>query len=233
MSAVAPAVNAEAIHAHVALVAIDAEIADFVRSCLTQMGVAGYEISDRSQLTKRKFEGFVIDLRSDDSEETLLTLRASERNRRAVIFGIYSDPGQLRRFSKYGVNAVMQWPAKRSDGIKILRSAQTLLVHELRRYARIPLVVAAEVTTGKDTLHGVSREMSGGGMSVSFETMPNLAKSDHVEISLVIPPGTAINLKGIVCWVHEPDRLFGVQFMTDTEGLKAVRTWVDDYLGIA
>lgn len=197
------------------------------------MGVKTYDLSDKSQLIKRKFEGFVLDLRNENAEEMLSTVRASDRNRRAVIFGVYSDPVQLRSLSKYGVNAVMQWPAKKSDGMKVLRSAQTLLVHELRRYARIPLAVAVEVRSGSQAFHGVSREMSGGGISISFESLPKLTKSDYLELSLVIPPGTAINLKGVMCWMHEPERLLGVQFMTDIDGLKAVRAWVDDYLGIS
>jgi hypothetical protein len=232
LSAVAPEIHSEAIHAHVAFVGLDVEIADFVRSCLFQMGVEACDLTEKSQMIERKFEGFVIDLRRDDSELTLAILRSSERNRRAVIFGIYSDPGQLRRFSKHGVNAVIQWPATKTEGIKVLRSAQTLLVRELRRYARIPLAVAVEVTSGTQTFHGVSRVMSGGGMSVSFETMPNLAQSDFVELSLVIPPGTPLKLKGVICWMHEPDHALGVQFAADTDGLKAVRAWVDDYLGI-
>jgi hypothetical protein len=220
-------------HAHVALIDLDAELTEFLRVCLLQMGIETIVLAGNHEATKRKFEGFVVDLRTEGAGAVLQALRTSERNRRAVIFGIYSEPGQLRSFSRHGINAVIQWPGKRTDAIKVLRSAQTLLVHELRRYARIPLATAVEVIIRGEKLQAVSREVSGGGLSLHFEKLPSVSKSDYVELSLLIPPGQSLHVKGVVCWIHETDNVFGVQFMADAAALGPVRSWIDDYLGIS
>jgi hypothetical protein len=220
-------------HAHVALVNLEPEVAEFLRVCLFQMGIKSLALNQRSDIARRKFEGFVVDLRQEDAQGVLDCLRASERNRRAVIFGIYSEPSQLRNLSKYGINAVIQWPAKRTEAVKVLRSAQTLLVHELRRYARIPLATAVEVVIRGEKHQAISRELSGGGMSLTFGKLPNVSKSDYIELLLVIPPGKALSLKGVVCWIHENDNLVGVQFMQESNMLAPVRSWIDDYLGIS
>lgn len=232
MSAVAPFATLSTARAHVALVGLDEEVAEFLRVCLLQMGIETFPLIQHDDLSRKKFEGFFVDLRHDDAESVLAALRGSSRNQRSVIFAVYSDPGQLRKFSKFGINAVMQWPAKRAEAIKVLRSAQTLLVHELRRYARIPLASDVELTVHSERYHAISREVSGGGMSISFTTMPKIGKGEYVEVCFVLPPGRTISVKGVVCWSQESEHLLGVQFIPEADVLMPIRAWIDDYLGI-
>jgi hypothetical protein len=189
-------------------------------------------VSSAGDLSDKKFEGFVVDLRNADAEQILAIIRSSARNRRAVLFGVYADHNEIRRFSKYGINGLFLWPFKRADVLRVLRSTQTLLWHELRRYARIPLATDVELIVNRKTFRGVSRDLSGGGMSIHFLQLPKAAHAEKTEVKFIIPPGYSVNLRGDVCWLYEPDNLLGVKFAPEPEPLMAVRAWIDDYLGI-
>src|SRR5207302_11365744 len=139
------------------------ELAEFLQPCLSQIGVKPVNVDAQPDLAKRKFEGYVVDLRLEGAEQMLHAIRQSPLNRSAVLFGIYSEDCDLRRFSKYGVNGLIYWPPKRSDAIKILRSTQTLLLKELRRYARVPLASPVDLVFRSQRLQGITREISGGG----------------------------------------------------------------------
>jgi hypothetical protein len=150
-----------------------------------------------------------------------------------VLFGVYSEACDLRRFSKYGINGLIPWPAKRTDAIKVLRSAQTLLVHELRRYARIPLATQVDVTLHRQKLHAISRELSGGGMSLCFPSALQISTAESAELLFEIPPGTPVSVRAVVCWSSDAGKLLGLQFISGPDKLKPIRAWIDDYLGIA
>lgn len=232
MSAVAPLISSSPARANVALIQMEDEVADFLRPCLLQMGIEAIAVGPLADLAKRKFEGCVVDLRREDAEATLDAVRNSARNRRVVIFGVYSDPAQLRRFSRFGVNVVITWPAKKTDTLKVLRSTQSLLVNELRRYARVPLATEVDLVVHQEHFQGVSRELSGGGMSVTFTRFPQIKQSDFVEVTISVPPGLKLTLRGVICWQQPQDNLLGVQFLPDPEQVQPIRAWIDDYLGI-
>jgi hypothetical protein len=228
----APLAKTRPASARVALIDIDPAVAAALTDCFTQMGVAAEPLAVTADLAKRKYEGCVVDLRRSDAEGTLEAARSSPRNRRIVLFGIYSDPAELRRFSRFGINALFALPFKRLDALKVLRSTQTLLLHELRRYARIPLATSVELAVAGQTWRGMSRDLSGGGMSLQFGRLPRVTLGDAASVSLIVPPSSSVSVRGVVCWIYEPDVLVGVQFSPDQEALKPVRKWVDGYLGI-
>ena len=200
---------------------------------LGQTGLQIIPVPGPGELSGKKFEGFVVDLRNPNADQILETIRSSPRNRRAVLFGVYSDNKEVRSFSKYGINGLFQWPFRRADVVRVLRSAQTLLWHELRRYARIPLATEVEIILSQQSFHGVSRDLSGGGMSIQFQKLPSTAQAEKAEVKFVIPPGKGVDLHGDICWVHPPDNLLGVKFAPEPEPLVPVRAWIDDYLGIS
>ena len=219
--------------ARIALIDASDELTTAISGCLSQLGVEAAAVSRVGDLAVKKFEGFVVDLRRSDAEEILKTIRGSARNGRAVLFGVYSDQSEIRSFSKYGINGLFAWPFKRADAIKVLRSTQTLLMHELRRYARIPLAIEVEFIVSHQRSHGISRDLSVGGMSIQFSKLPKAAKAEQAEANFLMPHGKSVSLQGVVCWALEADSLVGIQFLPQPEALKLVRAWVDDYLGIS
>lgn len=220
--------------ARVGMLDANDELGASMRSLLaSQPGVQVVSLPKDHDLAAKKFEGFIIDLRRDDALAMLEAIRNSGRNRRAVIFGVYEPTTEIRRYSKFGINALFHWPLKKADALKILRTATTLLTHELRRYARIPLATDVELKIEQRSYHGISRDLSGGGMSIQFQTLPKTSLEEPADLDFQIPPGKKIGLHGLVCWIYEPERLIGIQFQSEPESLKPVKAWVDDYLGIA
>ena len=71
------------------------------------------------------------------------------------------------RYSKYGINAMFQEPVERSAALKLVRATNMLVLHEFRRYVRIPVMteVAIQVSEGRK-FTATSIEVSSGGMSI-------------------------------------------------------------------
>jgi len=176
---------------------------------------------------KKKFEACVLRL-DDGAESTLQTLRDSARNRSVAILGICSSAPQAMRFSKYGINALLRDPLERQDAMRGVRSAHLLIIHELRRYLRVPIVLEFAVELfGGGKFGGVTRDLSYGGMSV---ITPTRVSVDHAgEISFALPSRTGIKVGATVLWRHEPE-LVGLRFEPADDRRLQIRPWIDDYL---
>ena len=53
---------------------------------------------------------------------------------------------EAMRYSKYGINAMFQEPVERSAALKLVRATNTLVLHEFRRYVRIPVITEVDGT---------------------------------------------------------------------------------------
>ena len=181
-------------------------------------------------VNKRKFEACVLRL-DDGAESTLQTLRQSARNRNVPILGICSTAQQAMRFSRYGINALLRDPLERQDAMRGVRSAHLLIIHELRRYIRVPIVLECLVELmGGGKFSGVTRDLSYGGMSV---ISPTRVSVDHSgEIAFTLPNETRIKVGATVLWRHEPE-LVGLRFETGDDRRLQIRPWIDDYLKLS
>ena len=64
-------------------------------------------------------------------------------------------------------------PLERSAATKLVRATRPLVLHEFRRYARIPLMTEVSVVAGDTTRFVVSsQEISSGGMSLYWMSTP-------------------------------------------------------------
>lgn len=178
-------------------------------------------------VNKRKFEACVLRL-DDAAESTLQTLRESARNRNVPILGICATAPQAMRFSKYGINALLRDPVDRQDAMRGVRSAHLLIIHELRRYIRVPIVLEFTLDLmGGGKFSGVTRDVSYGGMSV---ITPTRVSVDHAgEVSFTLPNDTRIKVGATVLWRHEPE-LVGLRFEGGDDRRLQIRPWIDDYL---
>ena len=70
------------------------------------------------------------------------------------------------RYSKYGINAMFQEPLERPATLKLVRATRMLVLHEFRRYVRIPVMTEVAVVGDGRRVTATSIEMSSGGMSV-------------------------------------------------------------------
>ena len=214
------------------LIHLEKEDAELLGGVFRQFSIESETVSgDVAKVVgKKKFEACVLRL-DDGAESTLQTLRSSARNRNVPILGICSSAPQAMRFSKYGINALLRDPLERQDAMRGIRSAHLLIIHELRRYVRVPIVLEFTLDLmGGGKFKGVTRDVSYGGMSV---ITPTRVSVDHAgEVAFTLPNDTRIKVGATVLWRHEPE-LVGLRFeMADDRRLQ-IRPWIDDYLKLA
>jgi len=131
------------------------------------------------------------------------------------------------RYSKYGINAMFQEPLERPAALKLVRATHMLVLHEFRRYARIPIMTEVTVVSSDGhRLSASSMEVSSGGMSLkSAEDMPS---GTNVEISFSLLTLPRVCVRGVVTW--RKSKSFGVRFDSSDERRHKVKEWIDAYL---
>jgi len=68
------------------------------------------------------------------------------------------------RYSKFCLNAVFQRPLERSAAMKLVRSTRSLVLHEFRRYVRVPVMTEVGIVMNDGgRLTATSQEISTGG----------------------------------------------------------------------
>jgi Tfp pilus assembly protein PilZ len=177
------------------------------------------------RIHKEKFEACVLAL-SDGAEEVMEAARTSRSNSRCVIYGVGGSAQQAMRFSKYGVNAMFQEPLERPAMLKLVRATRPLVLHEFRRYVRIPVMTEVLIVGDGRRISASSIEMSTGGMSI--KSGEDFTIGTNVEISFALMTLPRVNVKGIVSW-NKPKSL-GVRFDANDDRRLKVKTWIDSYL---
>jgi hypothetical protein len=221
------------IAARVLLAEVDEPTAAVLRDCFKQFGI--HTVSSNAdwekRLHKEKFEACVVPLGRPDAEQILTAARNSASNSRIVIYGISRDTQEAMRYSKLGINAVISHPVERQSALKVVRSTHLLVVHELRRYVRLPVVAAVKVDLGKNSFTATTAEISAGGMSMKTDV--RLSKEQPVEVTFSLPPhGKTIMSRATVCWRRENVGMIGVRFDPTDERRLEVKRWIDSYLDI-
>jgi hypothetical protein len=221
------------ITARTASVHIDPACNSFLGDCFRQFGISivPVEGDPAAVLNRQKFEACVLRLYDPEADRILKAARNSASNRRMVIYGIARNTQEALRYSSYGINAVLDEPLDRQSVLKIVRATHLLVIHELRRYVRIPVVSQAEIDTGSTlTIRVTTVEVSSGGLSV--HSVAPLPKSDSVRLLLALPGMDKLSLRAFVCWHRETDKVYGLRFDPADERRLRVRSWIDQYLEI-
>lgn len=216
----------------VALIGVERQTAEVLRSAFQQFKIDSHVIAadPAEAMHKKKFEGCVVRL-DDNALPILEAVRSSARNRQITILGLCEHHDQVVRYAKFGINAVLRLPLDRQDTMKAVRATHLLILHELRRYVRLPIVleVAMETTSGMK-IAGMTRDISYGGMSVK---VPSKVSADTaLDLKFTLPSGDLVKMPGIVLWFHPPE-LIGIRFETTDAPRQLVRRWIDGFLGIS
>ena len=220
------------ITARTASVHIDPACNAFLGDCFRQFGISivPLEGDPVAVFHRQKFEACVIRLYDPDADRILKSARNSPSNRRMVLYGIARNTQEALRYSAYGINAVLDEPLDRQSVLKIVRATHLLVIHELRRYVRIPVVSQAEVEINSRNTQITTVEVSSGGMSVR-SAVP-LPKTDPVRLLLSLPGLEKLSVRAFVCWYRETDKVYGLRFDSSDERRLKVRAWIDQYLEI-
>src|SRR5580700_4805025 len=150
--------------ARVALVDLKESSRFLLNECFRQFGIETVVTSAGSaeRLKQEKFDACVINL-GPGAEKVMEAARSSPSNSRLVLYGLGGSAQEAMRYSKYGINAMFQEPLERPAAMKLVRATHMLVLHELRRYARIPIMTEVTVVSNDGTrITASSIEISSG-----------------------------------------------------------------------
>ncbi len=218
--------------ARAASIRIDNACNAFLHDCFKQFGIHVVPLpGDPAVLFNRqKFEACVLRLYDPDAERILQTARGSPSNKHMVIYGIARSTQEALRYSSYGINAILDEPLDRQSVLKAVRATHLLVIHELRRYVRVPVVAEAVIESSRGMSAAVTVEVSSGGMSVRCQNP--LAAADSVQITASLPGTAKISLRAFVCWSRAAEKVYGLRFDPSDGRRFQVRNWIDQYLEI-
>src|SRR5579863_8007753 len=210
-TALAPAPFAKRkVAARAALVDLKDSSRSLLTECFRQFGIETVVTSAGSaeRLRQEKFEACVLNL-GPGAEQVMEAARSSPSNSRLVLYGLGGSAQEAMRYSKFGINAMFQEPLERPSALKLVRATHMLVLHEFRRYARIPIMT--EVTVVSPDGHRLSAssiDVSSGGMSLkSSEDMP---AGTNVEISFSLLTLPRVTIRAVVTW--RKAKSFGLRF---------------------
>lgn len=221
------------ITARVASIHIDPACNTFLNDCFRQFGITVVPADGDPilLLNRQKFEACVLRLYDPEADRILKAARNSPSNRRLVIYGIARNTQEALRYSTYGINAVLDEPLDRQSVLKVVRATHLLVIHELRRYVRIPVALPVEIDVGgQSPVVATTVEVSSGGISI--HCLAQLPKSDPIRIMLNLPGMEKLTVRASVCWYRESDKVYGIRFDSSDERRLKVRAWIDQYLEI-
>lgn len=230
-AAITPLPSSRKALARAALVDLKEPVRRMISECFRQFGietsVLGADAAER--LKREKFEACVLKLAAP-SGDVMESARSSPSNSRMVIYGVGGSAHDALRFSKYGVNAVFREPLERTAAMKLVRATQMLVLHELRRYLRIPVITETSVSVMNENRRftATSIEVSSGGMSM--RTPEDLSVGQTVEISFALLTLPRVWVRGNVSWRNPVGKSFGIRFENADDRRKRVKEWVDAYL---
>ena len=226
-TSVAPVFPPRKAAARTALVGLSEPARALLSEGFRQFGIETVVVTANAaeRLTKEKFEACVLAL-GDGADTVMEAARSSPSNSRCVIYGVGGNAQEAMRYSKYGINAMFNEPLERPAALKLIRATRMLVLHEFRRYVRIPVLTEVSIVGDGRRISATSIEMSTGGMSVKSSEDFSIGANVEVSFSLMTLP--RVNLKGVVSWC-KPKSL-GVRFDSADDRRQKVKIWIDSYL---
>jgi hypothetical protein len=216
--------------ARVALVDVKESARTVLSECFRQFGIETVVMSDTAadRLKREKFEACVVRL-CPETEPILESARTSPSNNRMVIYGMGGTIQDAIKYSRYGINAVFNEPIERPSALKLVRATQMLVLHEFRRYVRIPVITEVSVALAEGARFSASsQEISTGGMSL--RSGQDISPGQPVEISFALLTLPRIWVRSTVSWRMPGNKTFGVRFDAQDERRLRVKEWIESYL---
>jgi hypothetical protein len=227
-TALAPAPVGKKATARVALVDLKESSRYLLTECFRQFGIETVLVSANAveRLRLEKFEACAINL-VPGADKVMEAARTSPSNRRLVLYALGGTAQDTIRYSKYGINAMFQEPLERPAAMKLVRATHMLVLHEFRRYARIPIMTDVTVVSNDGhRLSASSVDISSGGMS--FKSSEDVPSGTNVEISFSLLTLPRVAVRGSVTW--RKTKSFGVRFDPSDDRRQKVKEWIDAYL---
>lgn len=214
--------------ARAALVDLNESSRYLLTECFRQFGIEAVITSEGSaeRLRQEKFEACVLHLTAG-AEQVMEAVRSSPSNSRIVIYGLGGSAKAAMKFSQYGINAMFQEPLERPAALKLVRATHNLVLHEFRRYVRIPIMTDVSVAASDGQRFSASSvEVSSGG--ISLKSSEDLRAGSNCEISFSLLTLPRVAVRGTVSW--RKGKSFGVRFDPTDDRRRRLKEWIDGYL---
>ena len=218
--------------ARVSLMDVAEPARTILAECFRKFGIETLTIEDRfkERMLSEKVDGCVVRLGEGPEALALMeTARGSAANSRIVLYGIGGTAQDSIKYSRFGVNAVFTEPLERQAALKLVKATHSLVLHEFRRYVRVPVATEVAVSTkdGK-RFTAMSQDISSGGISLRGEL---INPGTEIEISLSLLTLPRIWLRGTVTWQNKEEVEIGAKFDVHDERRVKIKEWIDAYLG--
>jgi PilZ domain len=226
-TALAPIPQTKKAAARIALVDLKDTARSILSECFKQFGIEAVVMSGNAaeRLKREKFEACVVKL-GPGAQAVMEAVRTSPSNSRLVLYGLGGSAQEAMRYSKYGINAIFQEPVERSAALKLVRATNMLVLHEFRRYVRIPVVTEVQIK-GARKFTATTLELSSGGMSI--RSAEEVGPGQAMEVSFALLTLPRIWIRGSVTW-RKPKHSFGLRFDTTDDRRRKLKEWIDAYL---
>jgi Tfp pilus assembly protein PilZ len=223
-----PSMQPRKVAARTAFVNLQEPTRALLAECFRQFGIETVAVTANApdRLHKEKFEACVLHL-GEGAEAVMEAARSSPSNSRCVIYGVGGNAQEAMRYSKYGVNAIFNQPLERTSAVKLVRATHMLVLHEFRRYVRVPVITEVGIVSADGRRFSASSiEVSSGGMSI--KTAEDLTQGMNVEVSLSMTTLPRVNVKGVVSWCKP--KSIGVRFDPSDDRRHKLKSWIESYL---
>src|SRR6195256_2563626 len=207
--------------ARAALVDLKDSARTLLAECFRQFGIETVTMSANAaeRMRKEKFEACVLNL-GNGAETVMESARTSPSNSRCVLYGLGGNAQEAMRYSKYGINAMFHAPLERPAALKLVRATRMLVLHEFRRYVRIPVMTEVSIVGDGRRISASSIEISSGGMSI--KSAEDFSIGTNVEVSFSLMTLPRVNVRGVVSW-RKPKSV-GIRFDPADERRHKVKT---------
>jgi len=198
--------------------------------CFRKFGIETVTMENRflERVVSEKVDGCVVRL-GGDAEAIMQAARTSAANSRIVLYGFGGSAQDSIKYSRFGVNAVFTEPLERQAALKLVKATHSLVLHEFRRYVRVPVATEVAVTTSDGRrFAAMSQDISSGGLSLKGEIV---APGTAIEVSFALLTLPRIWVRGSVTWAKKDDQEIGVKFDTQDERRTKIKEWIDAYTG--
>jgi PilZ domain-containing protein len=229
-TAVMPVLSSKKASARVALVDLKEPARNTLLECFRQFGIESVTLNGNAaeRLAKEKFEACVVKL-GPDAGSVMESARTSPSNSRIVLYAIGGSAQEAMRYSKCGINAIFHEPLERPAVLKLVRATQMLVLHEMRRYVRIPVITEISLAIGDGRkVTATSIEVSSGGMSL--RSAEDVASGQSGEVSFALLTLPRIWIRCAVSWRNANGKTFGIRFDNQDERRFRMKEWIDAYL---
>jgi len=216
-------------NARVALFGLSEPCVSLLSECFRQSAIEPMMITEpqKDRLEREKFDACALPLGAP-VEGIIQMARNSSSNSRIVIYGVGGTAQDALRYSKFCINAVFHEPLERSAILKLIRATRPLILHEFRRYVRVPVMTSVAVVAADGSrLSVTSQDISTGGMSLKGTA--HLEPGQLVEVSFALLTLPRIHLRGYVTW-KKPNKTIGVRFDAADERRRRLKDWIGGYL---